>query len=231
VIARACAVFVVASLGATASAQSTYQDSTAASWGFAALEVGLAASAVSAVVVSEESSDDTDGFRYAFLDICLMLLTTSATAITADLTDAPSEGPLVWHGAIAGGLSLGLTAAGFATLDGDDGGAIAGLIGGLVGVAAMGAYVGFRADDLAHDPDLEGAAQLLTWGPPIAAMLLAGTILAASEGDEGSLAALVAGVAALAVTMLAIVLAETSDRSTAIGPPMVTESGLFSTSL
>lgn len=214
-IARALfglALFAAAPASAQSTSTTTYQDSTAAAWGLAAFELGLVGSAASIVVLEETGDgDDANGFRVAFLDFILIVLGTSATAIATELGDAPSEGPLVWHAAVAGGFSLGLTAAGFAGIEDEDLAPVAGLVSGLIGMIALGTYAALRADDLAHDPEREVAAHLLTWGPPISALAIALPILVGSEGEEGVLAALCAGIISLTFATVSIILAETAQ--------------------
>jgi hypothetical protein len=213
VIARALfAVVLLAAAPASAQTTTTYQDGTAAAWGLAAFELGLVGAGASIAMLEETGDgDDADGFRVAYLDFILILLGTSATAIAAELGDAPSEGPLVWHGAVAGGFGLGLSAAGLVGLEDEDLAPIAGLVSGLLGMVAVGTYTAFRADDLAHDPEREAAAYLLSFGPPISALAIALPILVGSEGEAGVVAALASGIIALTLGALAIVLAETAQ--------------------
>lgn len=213
------ALVLFAATPASAQSTSTYQDTTAAAWGLAAFELGLVGAAASVAVLEETGDgDDANGFRIAFLDFILIVLGTSATAIAAELGDAPSEGPLVWHGAIAGGLSLGLTTAGFIGLEDEDLAPIAGLVSGLLGMVGAGTYAAVRADALAHDPHRETGAQLLTWGPPLASLLIAVPILVGSEGEEGVLAALTAGVIALTFASVGILVAEVAEPAPPMGP-------------
>jgi hypothetical protein len=189
-------IFAVAILAASAPAAAqdedrhTYQDATGFVWGVASFE----ALTVGGILVANAAGCDEDCAGFVVLG---SMIAAAGLGIGAGLGDWPADVPFVTLSsvltlAIGAGAGYGL---GIETgMQPDHARMLAILMGVGLGIAG-GVYTTLRRDDYVRDPNVAGAAHLMTWGT-MAGLSLTGLIGAFAAMEDATLSLVMSAVGA-----------------------------------